>query len=192
MSFFTTLVGRFFKKRTARKSPPATNASNAEEKHPGMVRSCLRLSYRIAHPGDMMEGLGIAVVNDSKTYAAYNLSEISLMDMFTFDGNFVGSFYALKRNGMYYGNIVGHMEIVACETDAFTFKETDLLKIPFAQQDQILHALLCRYQKKKGRICPILWGCFNNGILQETLHEFPKNTSMREALDFCQKESAKL
>ncbi len=188
MKLLSKLFGRFFKKKADRQSSPVSNASANEEKHPGMVRTCLHLPYSITHPSDIMEGLGIAVVNDTKTYIVYNLSEVSLLDMSTLDGNFIGSFYALKRNGTYYGNIVGHREIIACETDAFRFKETDLLKIPFAQQEQVLHALLCRYQKNKGSIRPLLWGRFNNGILQETLYMFPKNASMHEALDYCQKE----
>lgn len=168
MKFLSRLTGRFFKK-----------------KHPGMVRTCIHMSQNIIHPCNMMEELGIAVATDTREAVAYNSDEIILFDMFDFGGDFIGSFYALKRNGLYYGNIVGRREIVACETDAFRFVKTDLLKIPFMQTEQTLHAMLCRYNTKTGSISPILFGIFEAGKLAKELHRFSPETPLREAMEHC-------
>lgn len=186
MSFFSKLTGKFFKKKNA------LSDSSESQKHPGMVRTCIHLSCQIIYPSDMMEELGIAVACDTKAAVAYNSNEIKLFDMFDFNDNFIGSFYALKRNNMYYGHIIGQREIVACETDAFKFVKTDLLKIPFAQKGQNLYALICKYNAQKGTICPVSWGCLNNSVLVDKLHSFPENTSLRVAMDYCQIEYRKI
>lgn len=192
MNFLSKLIGRLSKKKAAAQGVAAEDKNNTAEKHPGMVRTCIHMPQRIIHPSEMMEELGIAIVNDTKECVAFNSGEICLFDMSTFEGDFVGSFYALKRNNLYYGNIVGHRDIIACETDAFKFTATEMLSVPIHLQGQDLYALLCRYKKENGCLVPVLWGNFNNGLLKETLHKFSSKTSVREALDYCQKEAKNL
>lgn len=192
MNFLSKLIGRFSKKKAAAQSVAIEDKTDTAEKHPGMVRTCIQMPYRIIHPSEMSEELGIAVVKDTKACVAFNSDEICLFDMSTLDGEFIGSFYALKRNNLYYGNIVGHRDIIACETDAFKFVATEMLSVPVHLQGQTLYALLCRYKKENSSLAPVLWGTFNNGVLQDTLHEFPAKTSVREALDYCQSEAKKL
>lgn len=191
MKLLSKLFGRFFKKKTASQRILSAGVAETKEKHPGMIRTCTYLSYGIIHPCDMMEKLGITIARETLTDIALNLNEITLFDMFNFAGDFIGSFYAFKYNDLYFGNIVGSNEIIACETDAFKFVQTDMLKIPFKIQEQNLYALLCKYNVKTGSMFPVLWGRFDNGTLNKELHAFPQNTSMNDAITFCRKESKK-
>ncbi|MCI5543964.1 MAG: hypothetical protein MR368_00625 [Azospirillum sp.] len=184
MGIFTKLSSLFKKKAVSQEWQKSNQDTTVKEKHPGMVKTCLRLSKLVVHPSDMLEELSIAFVTDCRKSIIFSAAEIRLFDMFD-KNEFIGSFYALERNGFYYGNIVGRKEIVACEVDAFTFVETNRVVFPLAYKGQLLQAFVYAYDRKNGKLTPLFFGDFENGTCKEILHDFSPEDSVKQAFDYC-------
>ncbi len=157
------------------------------------VKCLLEMPYNVVYPFDLLEPFCMAIAMQTGRAAFVATDDIRLYGLYDLDDEtFLGSFYALKREEGYYGNIVGSPQILFCPPSAFRFVETEELIVPLHKDGDILFVLECKYQARKRTLTVV---CLKKqDILQrnsEVLHQFGKQTSFEEAYSYWQKEFAK-
>ena len=127
----------------------------SSEVAPGSAQQILSLPEAYIHPKDFMEELSIAIVMDTGKPLHLSSPEIKLYQLNDVrDGNFLGSFYGVMREGKYYGYHLGSKHIISCSPQAFVFKETEQLTVPLAQMKDSVYVLICQYTCDNGRLIP--------------------------------------
>lgn len=146
MNVFERFLRFFAKKKSV---DEWSDESVSQECKVGEVNYLLKMSYNVVHPADMLQSLCMAVVINTQKVASVCVRDIRLYSVYDLeDDSFLGSFYAVKRDGVYYGNIVGSAQIVACKSGAFRLKETNELFVPLRNDGKNLFVLMCLYEYK--------------------------------------------
>ncbi|MCM1322640.1 MAG: hypothetical protein NC218_00460 [Acetobacter sp.] len=160
-----------------------------EEKSEGVARVLLEMPYNIVHPADLMESLLMAMAYQTKEPVCSSVKDIKLFSLYDREnGAFLGSFYALERNGLFYGNIVGSSQIFSCTTKMFRMDETDKLFAPLKNVDDKILVLMCEYNRRKSMLTAVCLKKMDEFMQnEEILHKFEKGTSFDEAYSFYQK-----
>lgn len=163
-------------------------SSDAVLNKPNIYQELGLLEQPILHPADFMEELLTAIIFHTKNNGmACSSTDIKLYNMFDFDtGEFIGSFYALSYNGLYYGNIVGNKEIIACHPKAFRFEETNELFVPCRIIFDNIYALICDYHAESGTLKPLRFiETDKQKKDRETIHDFKNGENIEVALQYC-------
>lgn len=96
-------------------------------------------------PSDLFAGVGLAIILHTAKMVEISLDEIKLYALRDKKSKaFLGSFYAVKHDGLYYGSFVGTDSIVVCAPDAFLFKETDKVYVPLKKKRHEKYTMCCR------------------------------------------------
>ncbi len=159
----------------------------------GMVRVLLEMQHNVVYSHDLLEPLCMAIAMQTCMPACASTDDIKLYGLYDPENeSFIGSFYALKTDGVYYGNIIGSPHIISCTPDTFRFVETEELIVPLHKDGDILFVLECKYQARKRTLTVV---CLKKQDIpqrnSEVLHQFGKQTSFEEAYSYWQKEFAK-
>lgn len=178
MNIFKKLKQRFFQKDKL--------LEEKTEDKTEQVKVLMEMSYTVFHPADVMESLLMAMVLQTKAPAAASVKDIKLYSLYDCkDGFFVGSFYALKHNGRFFGNIVGNRQIISCSERAFRFERTDELTIPLEYKDKKLWTLAGKYQAQRGQVSINSLRQMDENTQQGiVVHKFAAGTSFSEACRF--------
>ena len=124
-----------------------TNSEKSEtEKIPhGIFRCLFRLPQNIIHPADMFEQLCIAACMYTNKPVTVSSSDIVLMRLHECKTHkYLGCFYCIEMDGLYFGCIVGKPAIIVCRKDAFIFEPSDQLWLPLKNgTDKSLYFLSC-------------------------------------------------
>lgn len=157
------------------------------------VKCLLEMPYNVVYPHDLLEPLCMAIAMQTCMPACASTDDIKLYGLYDPENeSFIGSFYALKTDGVYYGNIIGSPHIISCTPDTFRFVETEELIVPLHKDGDILFVLECKYQARKRTLTVV---CLKKQDIpqrnSEVLHQFGKQTSFEEAYSYWQKEFAK-
>ena len=176
------------KLRQALSGKKAEKEQTRPEQENSDIRMLIALSHPIVHPSDLVEGLGIAIAYHTLGSAMLSLDQIRLYNLYSLEDNsFLGSFYGIKQNDLYYGNIVGMTEIFSCPKYAFRFEETDKLSVPLKHDKGSLYVLMCRYDRKTaGLTVSHLKRTDQNDGSETLLYKFNNKVSFGEAFDYCQ------
>lgn len=158
------------------------------EQEKSCIRKLISLQQPIVHPADLTEGLGIAIAYHTLDPAILSSNQIRLYSLYSLEDNsFLGSFYGIKQNDLYYGNIVGRTEIFSCSKNAFRFEETDKLSVPLKHDKESWYILMCRYDRKTtGLTVSHLKRTDQNDGSETLLHKFDNKISFGEAFGYCQ------
>lgn len=182
MNFFKMLKGWFSSKKEVdlveKTLPPK-----------GEVRVLMEMPYNVVHPGDLMEPLLMAISTRTLQPVGANVTDIKLYSLYDRDDNtFIGSFYALERDGGFYGNLVGSSKICFLEKDAFKYKKTEELVVPLENKAGKRLVLICVYKRRKASLTVscLMKADENGGQNGEILHDFEKGTSFDDAYAFYQ------
>lgn len=134
-------------------------------------------------PDDLTEGLGIAIAYHTLDQAILSSNQIWLYNLYSLEDNsFLGSFYGIKQNDLYYGSIVGRTESFSCPKNAFRFEETDKLPVPLKHDKGSLYVLMCRHDRKTdGLTASYLKRTDQNNGSETLLHKFDNKISFAEA-----------
>ncbi len=117
------------------------------------VKCLLEMPYNVVYPFDLLEPFCMAIAMQTGRAAFGATDDIRLYGLYDLDDEtFLGSFYALKREEGYYGNIVGSPQILFCPPSAFRFVETEELVVPLQNDGENLFVMLCHYAYPKGRL----------------------------------------
>lgn len=158
------------------------------DKMTGIVQMLLEMPHNIVHPADLMESLLMAISYQTRGAVCCSVKDIELYNMFDQDDSFLGSFYALNHEGVFYGNIVGSPQVFSCAPDAFRFEKTNLLYAPLRNEDGKHIVLMCRYNRKNASLEAVCLKKMDEFMQnEEILHEFVKGTSFNEAYSFWEK-----
>ncbi len=194
MNFFKKLVQRLRQKKTL--DEMVAVSVQKEENAPseaGMVRVLLEMQHNTVYPAHLLQPLCMAIAMDTGLPAHATTDDIKLYSLYDLENeSFLGSFYALKKDGVYYGYIVGQSEIISCGMDTFRFVETEELIVPLRKEGDALLVLECKYEAKKSRLTAL--SLKKQDVSQqntEVLHQFEKQTSFEEAYSYWRKEFAK-
>lgn len=154
----------------------------------GEVHYLLDMHYNVVHPAHLLQPLCIAVAMETRDMATASVQDIRLYSMYDLeDGSFLGSFYALKCDGVYYGNIVGSSQIIACKSEAFRFEETNELFVPLQNDGRNLFVLVCLYECKVAKLMAKYLKRFDTAMKYgETLQKFG-GMPFEQAYALCQK-----
>ncbi|MBP3687218.1 MAG: hypothetical protein J6J35_02505 [Alphaproteobacteria bacterium] len=182
-----------FRKIFKKKSSVQTEEQALQVEDEQKIRVLLEMENCVLCPIDLLEPLSIAVVMDSKKAFMISVDKIKLYAMYDAEEDtFLGSFYAVKRNGKYYGNIVGSWQIVSCRPTAFRFVKTDEVVAPLRNDEKSVFALVCRYVQKSGEL--MVERLEKKDISTqnaEILHHFDTGTTFSTAFCFWEKEFLK-
>lgn len=176
MNLFKKEKGLFLKKKP-----------DAAENAGGEVQALLEMPVAVVYPDNLMESLAIAMVLDSKEAITLSVSDIKLYKIYDVkSGSFLGSFYAIERNGRYYGNIVGSTQIISCDKSAFRFEKSDEVYVPLHSDGERFYVLVCRYHAKKADLCVLrLIKLTAEDNQEEVLKKFDSDVSFDEACKEC-------
>lgn len=165
----------------------ANEASSENNVAPGSVQQILNLPEAYIHPKDFMEELSVAIVMDTGKPLQLSSPEIKLYQLNDVrNGNFLGSFYGVMREGKYYGYHLGSKHIISCSPQAFVFKETEQLTVPLAQMKDSVYVLICQYTCDNGRLIPQRFGELTiDGQEKAILHTFEEGTTVGGAFKYC-------
>ncbi len=154
----------------------------------GEVKCILGMENNVVHPADLMHPLCMAMAWHTKKPVAASIGDIRLYAVYDLgDDSFLGSFYALEHDGMYYGNIVGSLKIFTCKTDAFRFEETDELFVPLRNDGKNIFVLMCCYERFKLRLTTKSLKKFDSQMQNgKILREFADGTLFDKAYSECQ------
>lgn len=132
--------------------------------------------------------MGIAIAYHTLDQAILSSDQIWLYNLYSLEDNsFLGSFYGIKQNDLYYGSIVGRTESFSCPKNAFRFEETDKLSVPLKHDKESWYILMCRYDRKTaGLTVSHLKRTDQNDGNETLLHKFDNKISFGEAFDYCQ------
>ena len=146
-------------KETVTVTPDTTEKSNSSksetQKIPhGIFRCLFRLPQNIIHPADMFEQLCIAACMYTNKPVAVNSSDIMLMRLHECNNHkYLGCFYCIEIDGLYFGSIIGKPAIIVCRKDAFIFEPSDQLWLPLQNgTDKSLYFLSCTYSRSNGNL----------------------------------------
>lgn len=118
-----------------------------------VAESLLEMGYSVLYPADMISPLGMAIAFHTRAPVVVNSNEIKLYSLYSkTDASFVGSAYAVKHGGRYYGSLIGANYIFSCRSGAFRFKKSDKMMVPLKKEDKIAYALNCVYECSTGKI----------------------------------------
>lgn len=161
--------------------------SKNEINQKGMYQEVGTMENPILHPVDFLEELMFAIANQEKKTVSALSTNVKLYNMFDIDtGEFIGSFYALLKNGIYYGNIVGNKEIIACKPQSFRLEETNELFVPCRIILDNIYALICDYHAESGTLKPLRFiETDKQKKDRETIHEFKNGEDIEYALQYC-------
>lgn len=137
------------------KSENSNSAKSEAPKIPhGIFRCLFRLPQNIIHPADMFEQLCIAACMYTNKPITLNLSDVMLMRLYDCQTHkYLGCFYCIEKDDLYFGCIVAKPAIIVCRKDAFIFKPSDQLWIPLKNgSDKSLYFLSCTYSRDKGTL----------------------------------------
>ncbi len=161
-------------------------AVDIQPDEPRVVQLLGEINNCIFHPGDLMEPLLLSIVWETKKPACCSLNDIKLYSLYDMvNGAFIGSYYALKIDGLYYGNIVGDRCIFSCTEAQFQFRETNEVVAPLRTVDGFMYALRCKYDCKKAKLTVLQLEKVTKGKEHGTiLHVFEKEISFNNAAKF--------
>lgn len=159
-----------------------------EEKSEDVERVLLEMPYNIVYPSDLMEPLLIAMAYQTVEPQCFSVKDIKLFSLFNREnGAFMGSFYALERKGVFYGNIVGSPQIICCTEKSFRFEKTEKLFVPVKNDKGRIWGLICKYDGLKSMLTAVCLKKMDEFMQnEEILREFEKGTSFGEAYSACQ------
>ena len=173
-------------KKLLTKSPK--NFSDDDLRQPNTYLKLGSMEHPILHPSDLLKELLVSIIFhtqkkgmscSSTDIKLYNLSDIV-------SGDFIGSFYALLQEGIYYGNIVGKKDIIACHPEAFCLEETNELFVPIGEKHDVCYALICNYAQQTEMLKPLHFVQTDDGRKNENvLHHFEEGTTIVQALKYC-------
>lgn len=152
----------FFKKLFCKK--------NSEK---GLAVILCELTALIVHPFDLMESLGIAIAYNTKKPVAINSEELLQFALYDNRDEFIGTFFGVEREGLYFGNIIGSDEIIAFDRETFKPKATDEIVYPMAKD----YTLVAKF--KSPEIFPTEFR--HNSIV---VHKFDEETTICQAIDY--------
>lgn len=139
MSYFKRIYQEFFKKDEV--------LSNLES-----VIQHLKVGRRVVYPYDIMEGVCCAVALVTYKPISLDLEQIKAYGLYNKDGSFIGSCYAVKEGGRFWGALVGSDCIFSCSEDAYCFKETQEIRLPLKKEKNIEYVLIGRLDENHPRI----------------------------------------
>lgn len=156
------------------------------------VKCLLEMPYNVVHPSDLLEPLCMAIAMRTGCAVCGSTDDICLYGLYDLkDETFLGSFYALKREDGYYGNIVGSSQILFCPPNAFRFVETEELIVPLQNDGKNLYVMLCRYVREKRQLTAERLEKRDVPMRNtEILRHFDSGTSFGSALSVWEKEFA--
>ena len=159
----------------------------SSEVAPGSVQQILNLPEAYIHPQSFMEELSVAIVMDTGKPLQLSSPEIKLYQLNDVrNGNFLGSFYGVMREGKYYGYHLGSKHIISCSPQAFVFKETEQLIVPLAKVNDTLYVLICHYTCDDGRLFPQRFvELMQDGQEKSVLYRFEQDTTIGAAFNYC-------
>lgn len=192
MNIFKKLKQWFSKQE----KPCAERAENNKQDSPAIaakdeklnegVRVLMEMPYNIVHPANLMESLLMAIAYQAREPVCCSVKDIVLYSIYDHEtGAFLGSFYALEHDGLFYGNIVGSAQIFSCSKTAFRFEKTDMLYAPLRSTDERILVLVCVYDRHKAKLSAVCLKKMDEFMQnEEILHKFDKGTSFNEAYSF--------
>ncbi len=177
-------------KRLFFKSTEQENSKIDDFQKPNAYRPLVTMEQPIIHPCDFLDELIVRIALLEKKPVSVSSTEVKLYNLSEVEnGKFIGSFYALFRNGIYYGNIVGEKELIACHPQAFRFEETNNLFVPLGGKKGVIYALICDYACENGTIKPLRFIQTDSERKNDkVLHCFEKGTTLHCALNYCFKK----
>lgn len=128
-------------------------AKKEKEDNAQIVESLLEMQYAVLYPADMLSPLGMAIAFHTRAPVIVGSDKVKLYSLYSkTDGSFVGSAYAVKYEGRYYGSLIGANYIFSCRSSAFRFKKTDKMLVPLKKEEKIAYMLNCVYERSKEEI----------------------------------------
>ena len=143
--------------------------------------------YLNCHPFDLIEDLSIAIVLYTKKAYSCSTEDILLYELRYPQGNFIGSFYGVEKDGKMFGNIVGQDEIICFNKSNFFCTPTQKLIIPLANRNRLMYGLECTY--KHPNITVKHLSTFRNEEVESIVHDFSADTTVKEAMTWAKQHN---
>lgn len=132
---------RFFKKDDA-----LSNVENDVSRH-------MRLNCLVVYPNDILEGVSCSIAMETRELVFLDGRKIEAYNLYDRkNGSFQGTGYVIKRNGRFWGALVGSDYIFSCSKRGFRFEKTKEIRIPLKKDDEAEYILLGHLNRKRDGI----------------------------------------
>lgn len=151
------------------------------------IERLLETCHSVVTPSDLFAGVGLAIILYTGEITEISSNEIKLYALRNKkDNSFLGSFYAIKQNGRYFGSFVGTDSVITCMPDAFLFKETDKVYVPLKKnrhEKYIMHCQLHRKTEMLEAFCVLKKDMTTGEVIK--VYSFRVGCLFPEAIRFC-------
>lgn len=162
-------------------------ATLPERKHnpdSGKFKLHFRMYRQTLNVRELSDILQSAIAAEEKSAVTVMTADIRLYKMFRLEDNlFLGSLYAVNRNGLFYGTVIGSSNVFSCSENAFRLENSNEIYLPFNCAEEFKFATVFAWNKNSGDIQPVSFVKINQADGNETvLHAFSENTSYFDAI----------